>query len=99
MTKPKPRRTKAQWAKLVQDKSDSNLTIEQYCKQHQVTVASFYAWRAKLKKQSANDNANIAALPNDDWLPIKLSSPTPSASVWDIELDLPRGVTLRMKSS
>ena len=99
MTAPrKPRRTKAQWIKLLEDKQQSNLTIDEYCKQHQVTVSSFYAWRAKLNKQSANDNADLTAKPNDDWLPLTLSPPT-TTTTWDIALDLPGGITLRMKSA
>lgn len=106
MTMLKSRRTKAQWETLIQGKSDSNLTIGQYCKHHRVTVSSFYAWRNKLKKQPAIINTPIAANHNDDWLPIKLPLTTPSTSpstastsAWDIELDLPGGATLRIKSA
>mgnify|MGYP000613266978 CR=1 FL=1 len=98
MTKLKPARlTRTQWEKLIEDKAESPLTIEKYCKQKQVTVSSFYAWRTRLKKAQIIKSSNKVP---DEWLPISLpASLTQEKSRWDIELALPSGITLRMKSA
>lgn len=103
MTKAKQaRRTQAQWVQLIEGQCNSELTIEAYCKQHQVTVSNFYAWRAKLKKQSAHEVANRPASKENDWIPlVPPPSPLPQSaeSAWAVELDLPAGITLRVRSA
>jgi hypothetical protein len=99
MTSPKPRHSKEHWIKLIEGKQDSPLTIDEYCKHNQITVSSFYTWRAKLKKQIATAKPSTPNSTTGDWLPINLSASPPVKPSWDIELDLPGGITLRVKSA
>lgn len=100
MAKPRsPRRTKAQWIKLIENKRHSALSINEYCKQNQITVSRFYAWNSKLNKQLHGEPSDASGSENDNWLPISLSSPSPTQLTWDIELTLPGGMTLSMKGA
>ena len=88
-----PRRTKEQWSQIIQDQQDSSLTVAEYCKQNEIVISNFYAWKAKLKKTSEPHQASQ----DNNWLPLTFSSPQSVESNWHIELDLPGGVTLKMR--
>jgi len=99
MAKPKhPRRTKAQWVKLIEDKQHSPLSIEAYCQQHHLSVSNFYVWRTRLKQSPINTLPQHSRPTANDWRPIDLPPPAQAAPSWDIELDLPGGMMLRMRT-
>lgn len=91
-----PRRTRSDWESLIAEQKASGLTIEQFCRQYELTQSNFYLWRKRLsqpiqKKATQTDQTT-------PWLQVAVpdTNPTPT---WDIELDLPNGVTLRMRAA
>lgn len=62
-------------------------------KQHHLSVSNFYVWRAWL------NTPETTTLTDKDWLSIDLSPPVSAKPSWDIELDLPGGMMLRMRSA
>ena len=91
-----PRRTREQWDDLIAKQQASELTVEDFCKQHGITASNYYAWKGKLKRETTESNKAQSQV--EDWFPVDLSLPKASLADWDIELDLPGGITLRMKT-
>lgn len=92
------RRTTNQWRSLVDDQKQSGLTVEQFCKHHGLTQSNFYLWRKKLAADTPDHLIKPDSSGHAQW--INVSAPAAVVgSTWDIELDLPNGVTLRMRSA
>ena len=89
------RRNKEQWKAIIEGHEASGLSIENYCKKHGVASSNFYTWRRKLNNQASQTQQQ----PEGHWVPITLESANASPGQWDIELELPGSVTLRMKSA
>jgi hypothetical protein len=87
----KTRRTAAQWQTLIEQFPKSDLTVKAYCQQQQVSLFCFYQWRSKLEN---NHPANVTV--TTDW--VEVPNKPPTQPLWDIELSLPNGVTLRMNN-
>ena len=88
-----------QWQQFILLFEQSELSVTEFCRQHQLAVSSFYQWRKRLK-----DKVDLVAEQLDDWQPISTAQITVDADTqaninahWDIELSLPNGVTLRMR--
>lgn len=67
----KRRRTQEAWFKLVEDFDHQEMTIDDYCLVHQVSKASYYKYKKKLKQVSPS------------FLPIVFKEPTPTALVFE----------------
>ena len=50
---PRQRRDASQWRALVEQQCDSGLSVRAFCQQHTLNAVSFYAWRRRLRDQSA----------------------------------------------
>lgn len=93
-------RTPAQWQQLIEEQKHSGLNITQYCQQHSLTISGFYAWRKRLK--IANNTLATDEVSND-WLKVEMPvaepviNSEPNSQTWDIELQLPNGVVLKMQ--
>ena len=48
-------RSVEQWQSLMQTYKDSGLTQQEFCQQYNIPQSTFYSWRSKLKKLSANE--------------------------------------------
>ena len=83
------RRTREQWQQLIDQQSQSELTINEYCTQHQITVSGFYQWRKKLNQSEPTGH-------DENWLSLPTMKPVADTGEWQIELMLPGGVILRM---
>lgn len=86
------RRTREQWQRLVDKQAESELSVSEFCAQHQLTVSNFYQWRKKLGEDSPSFTQQ------DNWLAFDMpaSGTQRAGSTWEIELTLPGGVVLRM---
>lgn len=85
---PKIFRSAHQWREILDRFASSGLTQEQFCAREGLALSTFYSWRAKLSTASA--------LPRlADFVEV---TPTCSSSSFDIELALPGGVVLRMRT-
>ena len=88
------RRTPEQWETLVAEHQASQLSAPEFCKQHDIAYASFSKWRTKLKPAIAEPAGKKTSTPF-----VELTAPAnleTAESQWRIELDLARGVQLRI---
>lgn len=91
----KPRKTQAEWQKLVHDFATAGLSVTEFCKSREVSYPSFSKWRAALQ-----DGAKKTLTPSPDFL--ELSAPCSATNVslpdhYEIELVLGDNVILRIR--
>ncbi len=96
--KPKTRvqRTKAQWKSLLEQYATSGLTQAAFCQKHRIATSSLCKWRKYFASQDAAS----------DFIDITESlAKTPSPfgdsdrdDQWQVELELGRGVVLRVRT-
>ena len=84
-------RSQQTWQTLINKQPNSGLSIRQFCEQHQITQSNFYYWRKRLSDVSEDDTNESA------WL--ELPTVAQQTEDWMIELALPGGVTLKMRSA
>ena len=97
--KPFSRRTPEQWQQIISDQEDSGLPQKAYCCQHGLSLATFCNWKKKLAcQQSLNVPRSEEPLQND-WIEVPTPESEPQSNRWDMELELPGGVTLRMRQA
>ena len=90
----KLRRSPQQWHQLVEAQQSSGLSVAQFCTENKITLSNFYLQRKKYRSQSFS---NIESA--EDWLPLNdLLQVTQDERRWQIELKLPNGVVLNMRS-
>jgi|GEM_PF-2342283 len=53
MSTRRPRKTAKQWERLIEQHGASELTIAQFCQQHDVALSTFSKWHRKFKTDSA----------------------------------------------
>lgn len=85
---PKIFRSERQWREILDRFASSGLTQEQFCAREELALSTFYSWRAKLSTESALPRVT-------DF--VEVTPPSVSSS-FDIELALPGGVVLRMRT-
>lgn len=91
------RRSAAQWREIVQQFVDSGLSATAFCKRNELAYGTFIRWRHEL---SLHKEALSPDKPSADWLPIDLTDPIDGPErTWEIELELPGGVQLRMRAA
>ncbi len=89
MNRPRPRRTPAQWQQLIDEFSNSPLTVAEFCRANTISQASFYKWRSKLSASKPLDAP---------WIDVTaLSRLRNAAPAWEMELDLGNGCCLRWR--
>ncbi len=78
------------WRDGVRRQADSDLSIKQFCAQQQISKASFYAWRRRLKggtrvavrSQTARGGSSTEGTrSNSDFIPLKLLD---SPAAWEL---------------
>jgi transposase-like protein len=73
------------WREVIRDQEASGLSISAFCREHEVSPASFFSWRRKLAAAGREEVA-------EKFLPIELAPPTPSAGQAGFEVALPNGL-------
>jgi putative transposase len=90
------RRSTTQWREILQQFSDSGLSATAFCKRNEISYGTFVRWRHKL---ACTEATSMPDKPSADWLPIHLTDSVDEPErTWEIELELPGGVQLRMRS-
>ena len=51
----RPRRSATRWRELIVRQADSGLSVAGFCAQAQLSVASFYQWRSRLRMAAQAD--------------------------------------------
>jgi hypothetical protein len=89
------RRSRAQWGDLLERFATSGQSREEFCREQGLTVSSFDRWRRALGKTAAGGRA-VTGAP----LFLEVTSPASGAAgSWDVELELGRGVFLRLRQA
>ncbi len=89
-TSPTPRRSRADWERLMAQYKASGLKQRVFCEQHGIGYSTFYYWRKQLRQSAAVEKSSTPLVE----LPM---FPLGQTSDWRIELTLGQGVVLRMK--
>jgi transposase-like protein len=80
------------WLQHFLDQPDSGLSIRAYCRQHQLSEPSFYAWRRALGSRATTSpsvtppSAKITASPLPAFLPVRVPEETIPPSTCEIVL-------------
>ena len=92
MTQKTKRLTKEQWQNLISEQQSSTMNQSEFCRSKGLCLATFYNWKRKL---SPAEKAVTEAPPQ--WLELPVADQLPPRQTWDIELELPGNVILRMR--
>jgi len=90
------RRSREQWAELIELQPGSGLSAPKFCEQAGVSYQSFMAWRKKLSASETQSSGlpQFVELTTPDR-PTESDQST-STSEWRVELDLGHGMQLRI---
>lgn len=96
--KPSNRRSASEWQNLISQQLESGVSQKAFCKLNNICLSTFTLWKHKLT-QTANTPPSQQSVAAPEWieLPANLDSAVPEQSTWDMELELPGGVILRMR--
>lgn len=83
------RMTAQQWRDLIARQRSSGLSIEDFCRHHQLASSTFFAWRRKLGEQDASAFVELT--------PAVELTPPPRPLVASIELMLPGDVVVHVR--
>ena len=89
---PPKRLSKEQWQALISEQQNSTLTQSGFCQSRGLCLATFCNWKRKL-----NPPENMITDANPQWIELPVVDQTVSRQTWDIELELPGHVILRMR--
>ena len=85
--KPDPA-VRERWLRLIELQRDSNLTVADFCRQREISQASFYRWRQKLGCASSSGNSSgskskrqRASSARATFVQVKLTSRSTAAAV------------------
>jgi len=89
------RRTRPEWKQIIDEFEDSDASAAQFCDKHSLSYQSFSKWRSTFNVESRKSNDDFIEL-----TPNPASKPSIQISTdWSIELELPGGVTLKVRAS
>lgn len=97
--KPFFRRTPEQWQQILNDQAVSSLPQKAYCRQHGLSLTTFCNWKKKLTCHQSLHNTNTTESPANEWVAIPDPDSESCPNRWDMELELPGGVKLRMRQA
>lgn len=80
----KQRRSKAEWAELVGRCRQSGLSLREFARQEKIPLGSLQRWNRRLTDELPTDFVDVTPA-------------RPTSSDWQVELELPGGLTLRLR--
>ena len=89
-TRSNTRRDRSAWEQLMTQYETSNISQRLFCEQNRIAYSTFGYWRKQLRQSVPIEKASAALVE----LPMFPLEQDPD---WRVELDLGRGVVLRMK--
>ena len=91
------RRSRAEWHNLIGQQQESGVSQKAFCELNDICLSTFSLWKHKLTQPDVTppSQQSVAA---PEWIdPANLDSAVPEQSKWDMELELPGGVILRIR--
>lgn len=86
------RLSKQQWQAIITEQQKSGMTQSDFCRSKGLGLATFYNWKRKL-----NSVENTATETSPQWVELPVVNQPSPQQAWDIELELPGNVILRMR--
>ena len=82
------------WRVLIGEQQSSGLTIAEFCRQRDLSPASFYAWRHKVSAASPGQEGSLlsATASAPQFVPLQLTDAV--ANDGHFEIELPNGIRL-----
>ena len=87
------RHSREQWQAWIDEQKASGLSEAAFCEQKGISQKRLGHWKRRLRQRTTPMVAEPTG--HDAWIELPLPSTRPTA--WDIELDLGRGVCLRLR--
>jgi hypothetical protein len=85
------------WFELIELADESSLTVAEFCRQHNVSTASFYNWRRKFRDTDRERGefvpVNVTAAEQRIAQPLPVPVPVPVRVVW------PQGVIMEIPAT
>ena len=93
------RRSASEWRALVRAFSRSGVTRKQYCARHGVAISTFDWWRSRLRREPSTPTLSSASPSSALFVELTPEEKPVGAvaSGWDVELELGRGMFLRLR--
>jgi len=88
----KQRRTQAEWAEFIARFRQSDLTLKAFAEREKLSLGSLQRWNRRLAGKAEGDFLDVT--PQTPPTPNGSSRP---GSDWDLEVELPSGLTLRLR--
>ena len=89
------RRTRQQWAALVAEQADSDLSFAAFCEGRGISASSFANARRRIAPMDCANPSQASG----EFVAVGVDTPAPAGGAWDIELALATGVVLRIRSA
>ena len=90
------RRSRQQWAELIELQPSSGLSVPHFCQQAGVSYPSFMAWRKKLRVADSVSNNPPGFVELTSAADQTIPGNTAELNHWQVELDLGNGIQLRI---
>lgn len=91
-----PRRSSAEWQRLIDQHQRSGLSAAHFCRDHQLPYASFCKWRSRLTALAETKSSQSAESTSSGFIDLSQRCPAPMSG-WEITLHLGDGVTLQLR--
>ena len=89
---PNKRLGKEQWQALISEQQNSSMNQSEFCRSKGLCLATFYNWKRKLSDAPKPVNSK-----SPEFIELPVTSQPYHQQAWDIELELPGNVILRMR--
>ena len=83
-----------QWQQVIDQQQLSGMSQRAFCSTHNIGLSTFTHWKRKLRKDPVTAVEKNSE--PQDWVELP-SALQPTSQAWHLELELPGGVTLRMR--
>ena len=83
-----------QWQQVIDQQLASRMSQRAFCNTHDIGLSTFTHWKRKLQRSAGT--APKKTPEQQEWVELP-SSLQPTSQTWHLELELPGGVTLRMR--
>ncbi len=96
----KVHRTAEEWSEIFDSFDESRLGRDEFCKREHIRAASFARWHRKLRSPQRRSKVTPSKLKSQTEKEsfVDITPPTTESTPWTVELELPGGCVLRLRS-
>lgn len=91
------RLTAGQWQKIIDQQQASGMSQKDFCRDRNIGLSTFTNWKRKLGGKATATPKETLTPPDEAWIEIPSATREVATQPWHLELELPGGVTLRMR--